>query len=367
VDLAIAGGGLIGRATAALVHRRGHRVALWSPTCRGWSTRPASGGALPLRYRGAVEGEAMVDALAEPAALAAFDTVLLAVPGNAYPAVLPRLLDGLRDGQLVVVGGALSLAPLWIHEQARARGIMLTVASWGTTLCTARRSTLADVEIGSVRGRFEMAAIPASAAPAAVERCTRLFGDLFNPVETILATLLSNVNPVAHAAEVLPNLTRIECAEDWPLFRYLTPAAARIAEAIDAERIAIAAAFGLKVRSVHEHTHLSYHVPLATYGEMAAAVHAKVGSPAGPTSFGHRYLVEDVPYGLAFFEAMGRVAAVATPNISGTITVLSSACARDFRSDNPLLEALGVDGMPVAQLLARCRGEAAQGHAWRSG
>ncbi|MBY0436715.1 MAG: NAD/NADP octopine/nopaline dehydrogenase family protein [Burkholderiales bacterium] len=363
MDLAIAGGGLIGRATAALAHRRGHRVAIWSPSGQGWSARTASGAGLRLRYVGAAEGEAAVHPLPDPAALAACDTVLLAVPGNAYPSVLPRLLDGLRDGQLVVVSGALSLAPLWLYEQACARGIALTVASWGTTLCTARRSASADVEIGSIRGRFEMAAIPATGAPAAFERCRTLFGDLFNPVDSILATLLSNVNPVAHAAEVLPNLTRIECAEDWPLFRYLTPAAARIAEAIDAERIAIATAFGLKVRSVHEHTHLSYHVPLATYGEMAAAVHAKVGSPAGPTSFGHRYLVEDVPYGLAFFEAMGRVVAVPTPNISGTITVLSSACARDFRLDNPLLEALRVDGMLPAQLLARCRGEASPGHA----
>lgn len=356
MELAIAGGGLIGRATAALAHRRGQRVALWSPSGGGWSARSASGGMLALRYAGAVEGEAMVEALADSAALAAFETVLLAVPGNAYPAVLPRLLDGLRDGQLVVVSGALSLAPLWLYERARARGIALTVASWGTTLCTARRSAVADVEIGSIRARFEMAAIPAAGAAAALEHCRQLFGDLFNPVDSILATLLSNVNPVAHAAEVLPNLTRIECGEDWPLFRYLTPAAARIGEAIDAERIAIAEAFGLKVRSVHEHTHLSYHVPLATYGEMAAAVHAKVGSPSGPTSFGHRYLVEDIPYGLVFYEAMGRIAGVPTPNASGTIALLSSACARDFRADNPLLADLGVAAEAVAALLARCRG-----------
>jgi opine dehydrogenase len=365
MNLAIAGAGSIARASAALAVRRGHRVALWSPSGRGLSGLQAAGQegrdtarSLRLRYRGAVEGEAVVDALPDAASLAAFDTVLVAIPGNAGPAVLPRLLEGLRDGQLVVVSGALSLSPLWLFERARARGIAITVASWGTTLCTARRSAQADVEVSSIRAPFEMAAIPARGLAGAIERCRALFGDVFNPVDNILATLLSNVNPVAHAAEVLPNLTRIERGEDWPLFGCLTPAAARIGEAIDAERIAIAAAFGLGVRSVHEHTHLSYHVPLASYGEMAAAVHAKVGSPSGPTSFAHRYLVEDVPYGLVFYEAMARVASVSVPHISGTITLLSSACGRLFREDNGLLPGLGLGEATPGQLLARCLGPA---------
>lgn len=359
MDLAIAGSGPVARATAALASRRGHRVGLWSPSGRGLSTLGrGTDGRLRLRFTGAVEGEVAVDELPDASALADSDTVLLAVPGNAYPEVLPRLLEGLRDGQLWVVSGALSLAPLWLHEQARARGVSVVVASWGTTVCTARRSSTADVEVGSVRSRFEMAAIPAVSLPPALDRCRELFGDVFNPVDSILATLLSNVNPVAHAAEVLPNLTRIERGEDWPLFACLTPAAARIGEAIDAERIAIAAAFGLQVRSVHEHTHLSYHVPLASYGEMAAAVHAKVGSPSGPTSFGHRYLVEDLPYGLAFFEALAAIAGVPVPHTAATLTLLSTACGRDFRAGNPLLAGLGLAGSMPAALLERCRGGA---------
>jgi len=201
-----------------------------------------------------------------------------------------------------------------------------------------------------------MGTIPSASLPAALERCRALFGEVFEPVDSILATLLSNVNPVAHAAEVLPNLTRIERGEDWPLFACLTPAAARIGEAIDAERIAVASAFGLRVRSVHQHTHLSYHVPLASYGEMAAAVHEKVGSPPGPKSFDHRYLVEDVPYGLVFYEAMGRVAGVLTPHVSGAISLLSTACGRRFREENALLDGLRIDGSTPQALAVRCSG-----------
>jgi len=368
--LAVVGAGPIGRASAALVAAatRGpldgrsassaSRVALWSPS--GASTRDLqrTGEGVRLRATGALDTTVEIGLIGRATELAAFDVLLIAIPGNAYSAVLPSVVDALRPGQAVIVSGALSMAPVWLHEHAKARGVEVSVVSWGTSLCTARRvpEAVADVAVGSIRSRFEMATIPAAGGEAAHALCTRLFGDRFNRVDNLLATLLSNVNPVAHAAEVLPNLTRIECAEDWPLFQYLTPAAARIGEAIDAERIAIARAFGLEVRSVHEHTHLSYHVPMASYGEMAAAVHAKVGSPPGPKSFEHRYLVEDVPYGLVFFEALGELCGVPTRNISGAITLLSSACQRDFRSENRLLGSLRLADETPESLLRRCLG-----------
>jgi len=40
------------------------------------------------------------------------------------------------------------------------------------------------------------------------------------------------------------NFTRIERGEAWPQYHFLTPAVARLVEALDAERRAIAAAFG---------------------------------------------------------------------------------------------------------------------------
>jgi len=248
--------------------------------------------------------------------------------------------------------------PLWIHERAGKPGARPIVASWGTTLATARHAGAAVVCINTVRAKFEVAAIPGSACDTALATCRALFGDRFVPAANILVTALLNVNPVAHAAEMLPNLTRIEKRENWPLFDHLTPAAARIGEAIDVERQTIARGFGFEVRSIHEHTHLSYHVPLASYAEMAVAIHAKYGGPPGPTSFEHRYFMEDVPYGLAFYEALARMVSIPVPNLSAAITLFSTACGRDFRRENPLLAELDLDHLSPQALLARCAGAA---------
>jgi hypothetical protein len=55
-------------------------------------------------------------------------------------------------------------------------------------------------------------------------------------------------------------------------------------------------------------------------------------------------------------EALARCAGVEVPNVSGSITLLSSACGRDFRTDNPLIRDLAVDRSMPGELIARCRG-----------
>jgi len=296
--VAVLGAGPVGRATAAYLAHHGHDVGIWSPSGRGTAplmARAGDPGKGVIEYRGALEGRVEVDVLRSPDALAAYEVIVVAFPGHAYDRVLPLVLPRIESRHIVIVSGALSLVPLWLYEQAGNGTARPLVASWGTTLATARRSERADVEIGSVRARFDVAAIPAAAADAALACCQGLFGDRFDLAPSILATAISSVNPVAHAAEALPNLTRMERGEDWYLFECMTPAAARLAEAIDAERLEIAQALGLKVRSLATHYQLSYHVPLATVAEMAAAIHARDRAPLGPRTAEHRYVLEDMP------------------------------------------------------------------------
>ena len=357
--VAVLGAGPVGRATAAYVAHQGHVAGIWSPSGKGTASLREGArapGKAAIESRGAIDGRVEVHVLRSPEALAAYEIVVLALPGDAYGKVLPQVLPHIESRHIVIVSGALSLVPLWIHEQAGGGSTRPVVASWGTTLATARRSEEADVEIGTIRARFDVAAIPNSAADAALACCQALFGDRFDRTESILATAISNVNPVAHAAEALPNLTRMERGEPWYLFECMTPAAARVAEAIDRERLAIAQAFGLSVRSLATHYHLSYHVPLGSVAEMAAAIHARDRAPRGPRTAEHRYILEDIPYGLVFYEMLARTAGVAVPVMSAAITFACAAYGRDFRRENVLIEGLGLEGLAPAALLARCAG-----------
>lgn len=356
LDVAVVGAGPMGRAACAWLHAQGHRPVLWSPTARGEPVR--------IDCRGALSTSLQVPTLAVREALADFDTVIVCVPGNAYAAVLGPLRPVWRDGQTVIVSGALSLVGLWLAEAARARGTALRTVAWNTTLTTAHDLPDGTLHVNPRRDRIVLAALPASTtcdaqdlfADGAVELCERLFGPRFQDAGNLLAPTLANINPIAHAAEVIPNLTRMELGEDWPLFGCFSPAVARLAEVLDAERLATARAFGFALPTLREHYASSYRVPLAPLHEMAAEIERRGMGPRGPARLAHRYVLEDAPFGLAFQEALARRAGVPTPALSACLAVLETVYARDLRADNFLPGALGLldaDTTP-SDLLSRC-------------
>lgn len=208
----------------------------------------------------------------------------------------------------------------------------------------------------TIRTRLGVAALPASETQPALAVCTALFGDRFDAADSVLAVTLTNINPVAHAAMALANFTRIERGEAWPQYHYLTPAVARLIEAMDAERRAIAAALGVHVTTVEAHFQRSFDVPQTTLADIAAELHRRRGGPPGPTSLDTRFVLEDVPYGLVFNAALARIAGVAVPATDAVVTTLSTLYGRDFRAENPLLDTLALSAATRQSLLARCAG-----------
>jgi opine dehydrogenase len=361
-QVAIAGAGAIARAYAALLARDGHEVALWSPGGAGLRDLAASGAlaansssarSATLAAVGQVTGAHRVTVLDAPDAIAAADVVIVALPANAYASALPRVAAHLRTGQLVFVSGALSLAPLWLAELAAAGGRRPTFAASGTTVATARTRE-GGVSVNTVRTRVAVAALPVAATDAALATLCALFGDRFDGADDMLAVTLSNINPVAHSAMALCNLTRIEYGEAWPQYHYLTPAVARLVGAMDAERQAIAAAFGRRVAAIEAHFQRSFDVAQRALADIAAELHRRRGGPPGPTSLDTRFVLEDVPFGLACNAALARIVGVAVPATAATIATLSILYGRDLAGENPLLDALSLPTATKATLAARC-------------
>jgi opine dehydrogenase len=197
--------------------------------------------------------------------------------------------------------------------------------------------------------------LPVRDTEGAMRIATHLYGERFNAQSDTLAVAMVNVNPISHVPLALANLTRIEKAETWTQYDHMTGAVAKMIVAVDRERLAVAAAFGLTVRSIEEHFHYSFGVPMADLGTQALAVHTGIGSPTGPVSLTSRYFTEDVPYGLAFYAVMGRVVGVETPCNDACVALASAACGRRFTAENEIVGALGLDRLSASDLLALAR------------
>ena len=340
----VIGGGAVGLGSAALLCQMGHQPVLWSPSL---STQP---GPAVLRSEGAIDGafevdlSASVQAAAEDAA-----AVLICLPAWAHRRAFDALAPVLAPGQAVIISSHASMGGLYLRRAVR-EGV--AIAAWGTTAVTGRRTGPLACTLSNLRARVDAAAIPEASGPALLQLCQALFGDRFTPRAGLLAIQLSNVNPQNHLAMLLCNLTRAERGEAWGNYWGITPAVARLMEALDGERLALAAACGVEVRTLHEHFHWSFGVPMGPMADMAAAVDARSPGVRGPASLDTRYISEDLPYGIAVTEALAAIASVPAPLHSAGVTMFDALCGQDFRAANTLLPALGLAGMDMRTLRA---------------
>lgn len=348
MNVAIIGAGNIGFASAAWLCHHGHQAALWARDRQAIEAVNARG----IAYQGVIAGQCRPMIAPDIAgALHGAEAVLLCVPGYAHRAVMDRLAPHLTPNLPVIINSAGSLSALYLAQRLAERRIQAPIVTWGTTALTARRQGADAVTIMTARRCVQVATLPARDNTAALALCRRLFGDRFQPQTSILATSLININPIAHLALALCNVTRIEHQEHWPQYHYLTPGVASLIQALEQERQTLAQAFGLTLHSIETHFQQSFDVPCQTLSDIAAELHRRRGGPPGPTTMNTRFILEDTPYGLVFAETLARKVNLALPLHAAAITLASAVWQRDLRAENNLLAPIGLAHMPLAQLM----------------
>lgn len=330
----ILGAGSIALASAALLCRDGHQVALWSPSGK----LPA--GEMALTSTGVVQGVFRPVVFVDCAeALAGADAVLVAVPGYAHRVVIDRLVPYLAADVPVLFSSHMSFSGLYLR-----RFVAVPLVAWGTTVVTGRRIGPSSVMVSHIRNRVDVAVL---GDPAALDVCSALFGDRFVRRDGLAAIGLSNLNPQNHLAIALCNLTRMEKGEVWLQYACTTVVVGRLMEALDAERLAVAGGFGVTVRTLAEHFRLSFDAVGETMADMAASLSARGADVAGPATLDSRYVTEDVPFGLWPTVCLAKVVGVAVPLHEAGVRMMSALYGRDFVAENDILPVLGDLGVAL--------------------
>ncbi|MGA0768860.1 MAG: NAD/NADP octopine/nopaline dehydrogenase family protein [bacterium] len=335
----IAGAGSIALGTAALLAQRGHQPMLWSPSGRGTDgleSGVSSHGAIELFFnpRIAKSAEELV---------AENQILLLALPAWGHKEVMDDLAPHIAQGQQVIISSHASMGALYLMRLLKTRGLSIPITAWGTTSVTGRREAGPVVRVNTVRSKIDLCTIPEDLSKDAMAICHQLFDDRFEPRAGLLAISLSNLNPQNHLGIALGNITRMERGEVWSQGQNVTPKVGRLLEMLDLERLAIAEKLGLKVKTIFEHFHLSFHVPVASISEINQQMHEEGNGGIGPATADSRYVTEDVPYGLQLTSLLGRLAERPAKLHEAGIEIFSAMYDVDFSKENNLLAALDLE------------------------
>lgn len=339
---AVVGAGNGGLALAGHLGLAGFPVALFNRTPERIAELKRTGS---IEVRGVIEGEArLAEVTSDPErALAGADFVMVVVPASAHATVARLLAPHLRDGQVVVLNPGRTLGAVEFECVLREEGCRaeVVVAEAQTLLYAARCTGPRSVQVFGLKREVLLAALPAGRAPEVVERLRPAL-PWYVAAPHVLWTSLDNLGAVLHPAPSLLNLGRLEAGPPFEYYREgITPAVARVVEAVDAERCAVAAAWGVSVPTAKEWLQRAYGVEGRDLGEAIRANPAYRGIQA-PREVQNRYLYEDVPTGLVPLADLGALAGLEVPVMRSLITLASQVHGMDYWQVGRTLERMGL-------------------------
>ena len=354
MKVAILGAGGVGLGMAALICSKNIDVCLWAPSPKGVQ---ALLDGRPIVSTGVLEGEFPASVNFDIAkAIKDADIVILAVPGNGHRAVIDLLAPHVRAGQLIAISSQMSLSALYLSWQLSRHNTSCPISAWATTAITGRRPGSGEVHISSVRKHIVASTVQPEEYEGAARLLTGIFGDIFEHAPDLMAVTLANVNPPVHLAVSLCNLTRMEYGEEWGSYHGISGAVGRLIEALDGERLTLAARFGYSVHTVQDHLHESFGLPMGSVAEMVAEQDIRRnGLPPGPATLNHRYVTEDVPFGIVPLVKIGSIADVAMPLHEAGLALISALYGCHFSAENDILSNLAIDNLSGEELLTLCR------------
>ncbi len=353
--VAVLGAGHGGCAAAADLGRRGYEVRLHARSAERLA---------PWRERGGIEVRGVQQGLVPIAlmttdlagAVRGADLIMLVVPSVAH-ASYARALAPLIDGRQPIflnpghTGGGLH----FLHELRRAgyRGPLKSCETVTLTYIT-RMEGPATVNIYSTTRRLRFAALPGRHADEMFALAKPLYPEIVRAT-SVLETGLGNINAVFHPPGMLMNAGWLERTGFLFYREGFTPAVGRVTAAADAERMAVASALGIPATAFLD---LFYEAGLTTKeardaGDIARACEESEPNRTikAPPRLDHRYIHEDVGYGLVPMAALGRLAGVATPTMDALVQLASIALGIDYARDGLTLERLGLAGKSPAELV----------------
>jgi opine dehydrogenase len=319
----------------------------------------------PIRQRGGLDVEidgadrfAVIERVTTElgAAVDGADIIVCCTGGNAQEGLARSLAPLLQDGQLLLLiqgntGGSLVVSRALAAADCKAAIDLAEMDNYPLSCWRPEPTRIRPI----VRKRWlQIAAFPGNRIDPVFARLSPLFPEAV-AAPSIVSTGFMNANAMLHVANCVGNAGRIDKGEAYKFYAEgVTPAVARIYRAINAERVAVAAAYGAAVPSLEDWFERVYGVRGADLSETCRLLTTNSDGPyqatGTPNSWTHKYIAEDVPVGLMPMAALGAAAGVPTPAIDAIIHIAAVMAANDFAADARTLERMGLAGMSRRQI-----------------
>jgi len=354
---AVLGAGHGGLAMSGHLALMGFPVALFNRSeARIWGVKSRGG----VEVEGEVDGFGRLDKVTTDMRVALQDAeiVMVVVPASGHRVIAELCAPHLKDGQVVVLNpgrtcGALEFRQVLLENNCHADVI---IAEAQTLIYACRAIGPGHARIFSIKNSIPLATIRAHRTPEALKLIRQAFPQ-FVPGDNIFKTSFDNIGSIFHPVIAVMNTGWIEDLSDFQFYvQGCSRSVAAVLERLDAERVAVAEALGIRATTAREWLYLAY---AAVGRNLYDAMHDNPGYRGilAPSNMDVRYLTEDVPYSLVPMSSLGDLLGVPTPGMKAFIQLASAMHNVDYAREGRTVEKLGLAGMSVKQLRLLAIGE----------
>lgn len=280
------------------------------------------------------------------------DVLMVVVPSSAHADIARAASKHLHDGQIVLLHpgrtcGAIEFAKVLRDLNCKAD---VTVAEAETFIYASRSDGPAQSRIFRIKEAVPLAALPATRTRVVLDAIHEAYPQYIDG-GNVLQTGLNNMGAIFHPALTLLNAGRIESTHgDYEFYiDGATPSVARVLEALDRERVTVAASLGIRARTAQEWLRMAYNT---TGGDLFEAIQNQPGyyGIKAPATLNHRYIFEDVPMSLVPIAALGTRYGVSVMAMDSIIRLACIIHKTDYWRRGRTLDKLGVDNLSVGEI-----------------
>ncbi|PCI47731.1 MAG: NAD/NADP octopine/nopaline dehydrogenase [Alphaproteobacteria bacterium] len=352
--VAVLGAGAGGASAIVELSRSGHDVQWWNRSAATLEPLRVAGGIYHegVLDEGFVSVEMITDNLRD--SLCDADVALVCLPTMVHGKLATALAHMDWTGPVVLnpghTGSALEFSTIF----RMAGKAVPPVAEFSTLTYVARKTAPDRVSTTGCARNVHVACLPGG--EAALDVACALY-DCANPAKDILVTALANVNMVLHPPGSILGASWIEATGgDFTFYvEGLGDGVGRVMGGLDAERCAVAKAFGHELPCLFNEMQMIGTIE-ANVERSIGLVNAVRGGRANakikaPESFNHRYYLEDFWYGLLPFSEIARIGGVETPIADALMSLVKILTGKKIQGRNAA--AMGIDGLSRNELLKR--------------
>ena len=260
--------------------------------------------------------------------------IMVTSPAQYHTSVAKAMAPYLEDGQAIVLNpgrtfGTLAFSKI-LEECGCTADAML--GETDTFAFTCRCPQLGRPQIFKIKDNLRLAVHDERYSERLLDILREIF-PMTSLAESILYTGFSNMGMIFHPMPILMNITRVEAKEDFKFYMEgISPLVAGILEKMDAERVAVANAYGVTVPTARQWLTECYGSPGNSLYEQIQNTDA-YKTVFAPTDIDTRYIFEDILTGCVPTACAGNAIGVKTEVLDTLIKWASILYNRDFTAD----------------------------------